>query len=100
MENIDKEKWIDDVFDSMKGSQRAKPSPELFSKIENQIYSPAATIIPIIKLRVAAAAAIMLLFFNVISIRQYAQKAQGDATEYIVESESDQQLISNFNLYE
>jgi hypothetical protein len=100
MKNIDKEKWMDDVFESMKGSHRAKPRPELFARIEDQIYAPTAKVIPVFKLRVATAAAIFLLIFNVVSMRHYAQNAQVETAEYIVENESDQQLISNFNLYE
>jgi hypothetical protein len=99
MENMDKEKWMDAILQSMRGSHRAKPRPELFAKIENQFYDPAAKVIPVFKLRVAAAAALFLLIFNVFSMRQYAQNAQSDTAENLIESESDQQLISNFNLY-
>ncbi|GJM34181.1 MAG: hypothetical protein DHS20C18_31820 [Saprospiraceae bacterium] len=96
----DKDKWIADVFDSIKGSQRAKPDPGLFAKIENQIHLPEARIVPIFQRRIAAAAAILILILNVIAMQQYAQINALDNEEFVTTGASDQQLISSYKLYE
>ncbi len=98
MEN-DKEKWIEEVFESIQGSKRAKPSPGLFAKIEAQIDNPDAVIIPMFQRRVAAAAAILLLALNVFALRQYMQQDSVLSNESVAMEMPNQQLISNYNIY-
>ena len=64
MENNDKEKWIDEVMESMKGSQRAKPDSKLFSKIQSQLHVHNANVVSMRQWSYAAAAAIILLVLN------------------------------------
>ncbi len=96
----DKEKWIEGVFESLKGSQRAKPSRELFAKIEGQIYKSEAKVIPLHQLRMAAASVILLLILNVFAFSQYAQNSTISTEDSVVYDASNQALISNYQLYE
>lgn len=100
MKKNDKEKWIEDVFDSMKGSQRAKPDSGLFAKIEGQIDAPEAKIIPMRQWNYAAAAAVLVLILNVFAMRQYTQNNELNANEMVVSDVSGQSLISNYKIYE
>lgn len=94
-----KEKYITEVFDSLKGSKRAKPNPNLFAKIENRIFGEEAKIIPITQWRMAAAAAVVILAMNIFAIQNFSQNNQ-KGTGGIITEESNQVLISNYNLYD
>ena len=95
----DKEKWIKDVFDSLQGSQRARPADDLFARIEREINAD-AKIIPIYQWRAAAAAAAVILCLNIFAMQQYAQNNAMDSKELMANGVADQQPISNFNIYE
>lgn len=94
----EKEQWIDEVFDSLKGHAKAMPPDHLLAKIEGNLTAPEAMIIPIGKYRVAVAAAAMLLLINVLSLYQFSQKAAMSDTELV--SGNSESLISDFNLYD
>lgn len=94
----EKEQWINDVFESVKGSERAKPNTDLFTKIESQIDSEEAKIIPMRQWRMAVAAAVVILIMNVFAIQNFTQNNRMNADE--IENETNQPLISNFNLYD
>jgi len=96
MKKNDKEKWIDDVFDSVKGSDRAKPNSDLFGKILNEINAPDASIIPLFQLRMIAAAAVILLVLNIAILRQNIQNSNLNSDEWVTENTS---VISNYNIY-
>ena len=96
----DKEKWMESVFESLKGAERAKPGPDLFAKIESQTFDSEAKVIPIYQLRIAVAVAILLLFFNVIAFNQYAQSSSLNTEDLAAEEATSQSLISNYQLYE
>ena len=100
MKNSDKEKWIAEVFDSMKDSKRAKPKPELFKKIEQQIDAQDVPEIPIHQWRMAVAATLMLLVLNVFAMRLYTVSRELNAEELVLEDASTQQLAPNFKIYE
>ena len=95
----EKEKWIKEVFDSLQGSQRAKPADDLFARIEREINA-GAKIIPIYQWRAAAAAAAAILCLNIFAMQQYVQNNATDNKELMANGVADQQLISNFNIYE
>lgn len=96
----DKDKWIEDVLDSMKGSQRAKPSPELYAKIERQINAPEAKIVPMPQWSYAVAAAVLVLVLNVFAIRQFTQNNELNVSEIVVSSDdTSSSLISNYKIY-
>jgi hypothetical protein len=96
----DAENWIATVFDSIRGMQRAKPDPGLFAKIEQQLYAPETSVIPMRQWRLAAAAAVLLLVLNVVTMHRYRQSAALSSTELRTDDGSTQQLISDYNLYE
>ncbi|KAA3641624.1 MAG: hypothetical protein DWQ02_00205 [Bacteroidetes bacterium] len=96
----EKEKWVNSVMGSLAGLQRAKPGPDLFAKIEREIVGQEGKIISMSQLRVAAAAAILLLAINVFLLNRYAKSETTSTSEWVSEVDSDEQLISNYNLYE
>lgn len=89
-ENLDQR--INDILASTNGSQRAKPRADLLAKIENQTYNKKATIIPLRRLRLVAAA--LLLFINGLAINGYLNQEVNQA-EY-----ADRSLIMDYKLYE
>lgn len=97
----EKEKWIQGVFDSMEGSERAKPSAQLFAKIEHQIdQEEGAKLISINQWRWSAAAAVVLLLVNVFAMRNLTQANMAVSDEFTVGQDASQQLISNYKIYE
>lgn len=96
----DKEKWIDDVFDSMQGRKRAKPRPGLFAQIEGQIDALETKVIPMRQWNYAVAAAILILVLNVFALRQYTKNNESTVSEMVVSDDSSQSLISNYKIYE
>lgn len=97
----DKDKWIEDVLGSMQGSQRAKPNPELYEKIERQLEAPETKIVPMRQWRYAAVAAVLVLVFNAFALRQVVQTNDFSVGEMVVSSDdSGQSLISNYKIYE
>ncbi|MBK8504626.1 MAG: hypothetical protein IPL46_21905 [Saprospiraceae bacterium] len=94
------EDWIDDIFNSLSGSQRAKPAADLFAKIEAQINQPEPKIISTLKWQPAIAAAILLLILNVFALRSYTQSGMPSDLELSMENDYETSLISNFQLYD
>lgn len=68
-----KGKWMEDVFTSMQGSQRAIPNPELFTRINNQINSPDIVIDFWNHWRYASIAAVFVLFLNSTALIYYTK---------------------------
>ena len=95
----DEDKWIEDVLGSTKGSQRAQPSSDLFSKIEQGIRGGETKVIPLFVRRISAAAAVAILVINGFAIRQIAQ-SNDKASNALVNTESETVLLSNFEIYE
>lgn len=94
----DREKWITDVFNSLAKSKRAKPSEDLFGRLEQQLFTPPdAKILPISQWRIAAAATVLLLFLNVFALQQSTQSPTSDG---FGETSPVAALISNYKLYD
>lgn len=98
--NDEKEKWIAEVFQSMQGSQRAQPGPELFEKINAQLMAPRPKVIPMSRLRYAAAAAILLLFLNTSALFYYNNNQEIAVREEGSMESYSQSLISSYQIYE
>ena len=96
----EKDKWIEDVMGSMKGSQRAQPNPELFAKVEQGIDAPETRIIPMRQWSYTVAAAILLLVLNTVALRQFTQSDYSNTVEMVVTKNDSQALISNYRIYE
>lgn len=63
---MDKEKWKDDVLNSVKGLKRAEPNPFLFTRIKQRLQEEqTAALIPRSKIRWAAAGFALLCALNV-----------------------------------
>ena len=94
----EKEQWIDEVFDSLKGHEKAMPPTHLLTKIEQNLHSPEAMIIPVGKYRIAVAAAAMLLLVNVLSLYQFSRNATTSDLEW--REANAESLISDYKLYD
>lgn len=99
MEN-NKEKWITEVFDSLERSERAKPSAELFAKIESRIQDSQAKIISIPQWRIAAAAAVLVLSLNLFALYDYTQNRVLSSATTTMDNSVPSPLISDYNIYE
>lgn len=98
--NDDKEKWMEEVFQSMKGSRRAKPRPELFAKIEGQIAVSKGKVIPLRQWKYAAAVAALVLFVNVKALLYSNQNDEVFNDDAVVADVYNQPLISSYQIYE
>ena len=98
--NAEKEKWTEEVFQSMKGSQRAKPSPELFAKIEEQIEVSETKIVSMYQLKYAAAAAALILLLNITVLFTYRNYDVVSYEGTIEANTYSQSLISTYQIYE
>ncbi|MEZ4850474.1 MAG: hypothetical protein R3B93_18055 [Bacteroidia bacterium] len=96
----EKEKWIEDVFQSMKGSKKAQPRPELLAKIEDQITDSREKVIPMRQWKYAAAAAVVIIFMNVSALLYYNQTAKGTYEDVAAAEVYSKSLISNYKIYE
>ncbi|MEZ5044879.1 MAG: hypothetical protein R2828_33615 [Saprospiraceae bacterium] len=96
----EKEKWMKDVFESMKGSQRAKPKPELFAKIENRIVLSQVKVIPLRQWQYTVVAASFMLLINTTALFFYNQNNQMDYEEVVVVDTYNESLISSYQIYE
>lgn len=96
----DIDKWKDDVLNSMKGSRRAVPPLDLFAKIEAQIDTAEARVIPMRQWSYAVAASLLVLMLNVFALRQIIRSNTGTTTEQVATTDAEQVLISNYNIYE
>lgn len=97
--NDQKDKWIEEVFQSMKGSQRAKPSPALFAAIEDRVTGSTNKVIPLHPWKYAAAAA-MVIFVNATAVFYYNQQEDASSENSAVAEAYSQPLISTYQLYE
>ena len=95
---MDKEKWIDNIMESLEGSERARPDDALFDKIEQRVMHPETRIIPLGRVRVAAVAAVLLLMINGLVINEYLTN---DVTDDInlAEVGDGYDLLSNYEIY-
>lgn len=96
----DLENWIDNAFDSLKGSKKASPDPGLLARIEAGLGTQEAKTIPVVQWRLAAVAAAVLLLLNIWAVSGYISSDQTRSDGSGWEAESDRQLISNYRLYD
>ncbi|MFK7809209.1 MAG: hypothetical protein AB8F74_15505 [Saprospiraceae bacterium] len=96
----DKEKWIDEVLGSIKGSERAKPQSELFSKIEDALNDQEVKVIPMSQWGYSVAAAVLVLLLNIAVLKQYVQSNNANISEIVTDDNSSQSLVSNYKIYD
>lgn len=95
----EKEDWINNVLNSLEGSEPAKPPYSLFDKINAQVVTNRDEIIPIIWLRIASVAAVLLFMVNIFILKNYSESNYIDKGETAIQQEG-KFLISDFNIYE
>ena len=100
MKKNDKEQWIDKVMGSLEGSNRAKPNPDLFSSIEDQINGSEGDTLRIAHVRMIAAAVAVLVVLNIGILMQYSQGSFSGDESMVSQGDFSQSLISNYKLYE
>jgi hypothetical protein len=94
----EREKWVDEVMNSLQGMRAAEPPADLFEAIQTGINKPKAKVIPLRQLRWSIAIAAVLLLLNVIAIRSYANnKDDGFAS---LEEFGGSPLVSDYKIYE
>lgn len=98
--NDEKEKWMKDVLNSMNGSQRTKPKPELFAKIENRIALSKVRVIPRRQWQYTVMTASFILLINTTALFFYNQTNKIDYEEVVVVDTYNESLISSYQIYE
>jgi len=97
--NNEREKWIDEVFQSMKGSERAKPRPDLLAAIEDQIAASKARVIPMQQWKYAAAVAAIILLVNAVALTSYDASTAGSYEDTLAATTYGEPLISSYQIY-
>lgn len=89
---MEKEKWIRDVMQSMKGAEHIDAPAGLQQRVQNKIAalnSAGIKVIPMQRVAVAVAAACVLLLLNLWSISKWRERhQQSTASSVIVYNES------------
>ncbi|MBX2870475.1 MAG: hypothetical protein KTR30_00190 [Saprospiraceae bacterium] len=98
--NQDKEKWIDEKLNSLKGIRSAEAPEHLFAKIEQQAFQTEAKVVSFSQWRAAAAVSLLFLAFNFWAIGQQLQTQETTAEQPTYSSESTPTLVSDFKLYD
>ena len=85
---------FNDILNSVKHIEKANPREALFKEIESDLFDPSAKIIPLSKLKWVAAAAVLIISFNVTGLLNYSKNNT-------VEQEVSQEYnyMVNFNYY-
>lgn len=91
--------WTEEIFQSMKGSQRAQPHPEVFSELQEKISGSNAIIIPMQHWRKYAAVALLILLVNTAVVIGYAQNDEPVRSEMRAHNPMHKSLTTSFQLY-
>lgn len=95
----DQDKWPENIFNSMKGSQRAKPQSELFAKIESQIASSEVKVLHMLPFKYVAAAAILICLLNTSALLLYTQQNKTQPQGEALQVSDSGALINSFEIY-
>lgn len=92
-----KEKWVNDVLESIEGLERAKPSDALFAKINSRLPNKTQVkIVPLKKLYWIAVAACAILVINIFVFSSEIKESTNE-----MKNNTDQaQLFNDFNIYD
>lgn len=95
----DNNKRFDAILNSMKGSRKAKPTHDLFDRIEQNLDESPHNVFQLFSWKYAVASAALILFVNIFAIHQiYSSKdklANTDEQAYTAYT-----LLSNYKIYE
>lgn len=89
----EKDKWIDDIIDSAGSIKREVPRAVVFDNILSELDSEKVQKMPISRITYSIVATFVIVSLNVFSILNYSN-------ESVSQSNSEVELISNYNLYE
>lgn len=95
----DQDKWPENIFNSMKGSQRPKPQSELFAKIESQIASSERKVLQLLPFKYVAAAAILICILNTSALLVYTHRNKSLPHGVAPEDSDGGALINSFEIY-
>jgi hypothetical protein len=85
MTAMDKNRWIDEVMNSLEGAQRAEAPPMLFEKIVSRINKARVEVLPSKVVWLAAASILIIISANVLLLRASSQSpSQKDPYQLIV----------------
>lgn len=96
--NNNKSKWTEDVIQSMQGSQRAVPKPELFIKIQNEINDLRDHKITQRQLRNYVAAGIVIIMINVFIVFVSKHNKSSEAKEILAQSKF-KPIVYSYQMY-
>ncbi|MFK7950734.1 MAG: hypothetical protein AB8G11_24320 [Saprospiraceae bacterium] len=94
-----KEQQIDAILNSMNGSKRAKPRPELFVQIQNKIRKPVVKILTMNQIRAIAAVGLLLVTLNVYAFSSFYLNESLSENALVMQGDNES-LISNYQIYE
>ncbi|MFT5336875.1 MAG: hypothetical protein ACI9YL_000877 [Luteibaculaceae bacterium] len=95
--NTERNEWVEEVFQSMQGSQRIPVPGNLFAKIENQLEESGRTIIPLQIWGSVAAAALVLVAINISALMYYSNSAEN--TNSVANGTMYESPITNYEIY-
>jgi len=98
--NKQREAWISKVIDSVKGSERAQPSPMILKNIEAKVLAQETKILPMNQTIFIAAATLLLLIFNISILYQNIPNSTSISADQATASNMSSTLISNYKIYE
>lgn len=92
-----KEKWAEEILQSLEGIERATPSDDLFAKINQQLVKQdRSNVIPFHQLKWFAAAACLLISINIVAFSTKGNEVETNEQSTLYEN----QLITDYSLYE
>ena len=97
--DLEKDKIMDKIINSMKGSQRAKPSSDLFEKILTDLDHNSTKVISMNQWKTAIAAACFVLIFNLVALNYSYQQDRNTLIETLYEEDGNPLIINSFQLY-
>lgn len=98
MEN-NESRWTEEILQSMKGSQRAQPHPDVLSELQEKMSGSSAIIIPMQHWRKYAAVALLILFANTAVVIGYVQNGEPERSEMRSPNPIQKSLTTSFQLY-
>ena len=100
MEEINPDKRIAKILQSMEGSKKASPRIDLFKEIEDRISNEDQKDYKIIEWRFYAAAAVVVLLMNTIVLTTYSNSNATIGKEFASMDDYDDTFLSTFQIYE
>lgn len=94
---MEADKWINEIFNSVEGMQKAEPSPYLYSKIQTRLKSTLEEKIPIRRAFLSMTSLAILLVINVLFVKPGVKNTESDESKEEIIYE--QQLMNSDQLY-